>query len=152
MSSLKESQKDDIKSLKQLGSKETHYKYDKPNVEILETFENKYSKNTYMVEFEFDEFTSLCPKTGQPDFGSIRVEYFPDKRCIETKSLKLYLFSYRSHKSFMETITNKIMEDLVKCCDPIQLRVFGTFKVRGGVRVKVISSYFCDEDMDPLKV
>ena len=132
-------------NLQQLGSNETKYLYDNPSSNTLEVFENKYKENDYTVEFETEEFTSLCPKTGQPDFAKIDISYVPNEVCVETKSLKLYLFSYRNHGSFMETITNKIMEDLVHVLSPQQLVVVGDFKVRGGINLKVTASYFDDK-------
>ena len=141
MSSLKESQKDDVSKLKHLGSKKTDYIYDSPHAGILETFDNKYPKNNYFIKLEFEEFTSLCPKTGQPDFATITVQYQPDKKCIETKSLKLYFFAYRNYGSFMETIVNKILNDLVSVCSPKNMLVTGEFKARGGIVLRVIADY-----------
>ena len=129
------------KDLKKLGSEKTEYKYNKPNISILETFDNKYPKTEYKVEFIFPEFTSLCPKTGQPDFATINVQYYPDKLCIESKSLKLYFFSYRSEGSFMETITNKILNDLVAVCNPRYMLVHGKFNARGGTFINIEAIY-----------
>lgn len=129
-------------NLKQLGSNDTKYLYDNPTSKTLETFKNQYGKNPYTVLFETDEFTSLCPKTGQPDFAEISIKYTPKAKCVETKSLKLYLFSYRNHGSFMETITNKIKDDLVKVLDPVNLFVIGQFKIRGGIKLTVEASYY----------
>jgi len=133
--------KDDISKLKSLGSKETNYKYDDPTVEILEVFDNKYFHRDYMIEFNFSEFTSLCPKTGQPDFATIQIQYIPNKKCIETKSLKLYMFAYRSYGSFMETITNKILEDCVQVCKPKWMKVEGRFNIRGGIALNITVEY-----------
>lgn len=124
-------------NLKSLGSNTTEYKFEAPNADMLETFENKYPDSPYGVEFETEEFTSLCPKTGQPDFATIQIRYVPAELCIESKSLKLYLFSYRNHGSFMETITNKIARDIFDTCDPHALLVTGTFKARGGIDISV---------------
>jgi len=129
------------KDLKQLGSKTTEYKYKEPDVSILETFENKYPNNTYEVILQSEEFTSLCPKTGQPDFAKIKVMYTPDKKCIETKSFKLYLFAFRNYGSFMETITNKILNDLVLVCSPKEMTVSGIFNARGGIKIFVDAKY-----------
>jgi 7-cyano-7-deazaguanine reductase len=129
--------------LKQLGSG-TNYAYAGPSTDQLETFPNQYPTRDYRVLFVFEEYTSLCPKTGQPDFGTIRIEYVPDKRCIETKSLKLYLFAFRQHGSFMETITNKILEDCVFACAPRWMRVTGDFKVRGGIQIQVVAEHNSD--------
>lgn len=124
------------KELKTLGSS-TQYKYNFPSTDILETFDNKTPDREYVVEFIFPEFTSLCPKTGQPDFATIKISYSPDKKCIESKSLKLYLFAFRSHGSFMETITNKILEDCFRICDPRWMKVHGLFNPRGGITINV---------------
>lgn len=129
---------DDTSKLKSLGSKKTDYGFT-VNPNILETFPNKFPKREYEVTFETDEMTSLCPKTGQPDFAHIRIEYTPGKDCIESKSLKLYLFSYRNEGSFMETITNRICEDLFKCCNPRWLKVVADFKARGGITTQVVA-------------
>ena len=134
--------KDDVSGLSSLGSKETKYKYEGPDVDILETFPNKYLERDYVVEFVFPEFTSLCPKTGQPDFGKITVNYTPDEKCLETKSLKLYFFAFRSHGSFMETIVNKVLEDCVAVCSPRYMTVIGEFNSRGGVAITVEATYF----------
>jgi len=127
--------------LKQLGVEETEYQLDEPSKDILETFENRYPKRKYNVQFIFPEFTSLCPKTGQPDFATIEVNYIPDKLCIESKSLKLYFFAYRGYGSFMETITNRILEDLVNICSPVWMEVKGRFNPRGGAFINVRAIY-----------
>ncbi len=128
--------KDDVSKLTQLGNN-TNYVYEKPCQNILEVFENKYQNKDYIVHFEFNEFTSLCPKTGQPDFGEINIKYIPDELCIETKSLKLYFLAFRQHGSFMETITNQILEDCFGVCKPRWMQVNGSFNIRGGVAVNV---------------
>jgi len=133
--------KDDTSNLTQLGSKTTEYTYSDPNWEILESFPNKNPDNDYDVEFNFPEFTSLCPKTGQPDFATIRIVYNPDELCVETKSLKLYFFSYRNCGSFMESITNKILNDLVKAIEPKRMEVEGIFNPRGGVALTILAKY-----------
>jgi len=148
MSSLKESQKDDVKKLKHLGSKETNYVYDSPNAGMLETFENKYPKNDYQIFLEFDEWTSLCPRTGQPDFAHIEIRYTPKKKCVETKSLKLYFFAYRNYGTFMETATNKIKEDLVEVLKPSFLSVHSKFKTRGGINLNVFCQYDEEEEIE----
>jgi len=124
-------------NLKALGSKVTHYKFTTPTLADLETFENPNMGNDYEIVLETDEFTSLCPKTRAPDYGKIHIRYTPDQKCIETKSLKLYLFSYRNHGSFMEAIVNKIIHDLGVVCEPKKMTVIGTFKSRGGIEVSV---------------
>lgn len=133
--------KDNTSTLKSLGSKETNYKYENPTVEILEVFENKFFERNYTILLQTEEFTSLCPKTGQPDFASITIEYVPDKKCIETKSLKLYLFAFRQIGTFMETIVNTILEDCVQACSPRYMKVIGNFKARGGISNVIVAQY-----------
>ena len=129
------------KDLKHLGSEKTNYYYNEPNVNILETFDNKYPHRDYKIKFIFPEFTSLCPKTAQPDFATIEITYIADKKCIETKSLKLYLFAYRQFGSFMESITNKLLEDFVNVCNPRWMEVIGKFNARGGISINVKAEY-----------
>jgi len=128
-------------NLKQLGAEETKYKLGAPSQDILETFENKFPHRNYNIQFVFPEFTSLCPKTGQPDFATIEVNYIANHKCIESKSLKLYFFAYRQCGSFMETITNSILEDLVAVCQPKQMKVTGKFNARGGTFINVTAEY-----------
>ena len=101
---------------------------------ILDTFPNPRPGRDYSVRFEFPEFTSMCPVTGQPDFATITVTYTPDRRCVEMKSLKLYYLSFRNKGIFYEAVTNQIMDDLVAALDPVRLEVVGDFAVRGGTR------------------
>jgi 7-cyano-7-deazaguanine reductase len=108
---------------------------------ILEVFDNQYSNRDYTVYHEAPEFTSLCPKTGQPDFATITIEYIPDKLCIELKSLKLYLNSYRNDGIYFESATNKILDDLVEACLPRYMRVTAEFNVRGGISSTVEAEY-----------
>lgn len=108
-----------------------------PAVATLETFRNRYAHRDYWIRFESSDFTSLCPITGQADFGRIRIDYVPGKKCIETKSLKFYLASFRNTRSFNEEIANRILEDLVAACAPRQLIVNGEFAARGGIQVSV---------------
>lgn len=103
----------------------------------LETFENPRPGRAYEVRFECPEFTCVCPKTGQPDFATIRIRYSPDARCVELKSLKLYLWSYREVGAFHEDVTNKILDDLVAATQPTWMVVEGDFYVRGGIRTVV---------------
>ncbi|MDE5831981.1 MAG: preQ(1) synthase [Desulfovibrio sp.] len=110
-----------------------------PSREILEAFPNKYTDRNYIVSIYFPEFTSLCPVTGQPDFGAIQVDYIPDELCVESKSFKLYMFAFRDHRSFMETITNSILDDLVTTLDPRWIRVKGLFAPRGATRLHVFA-------------
>ncbi len=114
---------------------------DKPSAKILETFQNRYSKRDYWIRFECQEFTSMCPVTGQPDFAKIRIDYVPDERCIETKSLKFYLASFRNTRSFNEEVANRILDDLVTACAPRRVNVHGEFAARGGVSVTVDVSH-----------
>ena len=99
----------------------------------LDTFENPRQRD-YVIDFECPEFTCVCPLTGQPDFASIHIEYIPDRTCLEMKSLKLYLWSFRDEGHFHEAVTNQILDDLVEACVPRWMRVTGTFHVRGGMR------------------
>lgn len=109
--------------------------------EILETFVNKHPENEYTVTFNCPEFTSLCPKTGQPDFARIVISYIPRERMVESKSLKLYLFSFRNHGDFHEDCVNIIMKDLVKLMDPRYLEVTGIFTPRGGIAIYPFANY-----------
>ncbi len=104
----------------------------------LETFENPNPARDYIIRIETPEFTCLCPKTGQPDFATIKLEYVPADSCIELKALKLYFWSYRDQGAFHEAVTNKILEDLVTAMAPRYLRVTADFNVRGGVYTDVV--------------
>ena len=126
-------------NLKVLGKK-TEYRMDYAP-EVLETFENKHPENDYWVQFNCPEFTSLCPITGQPDFAEIKILYIPDKRMVESKSLKLYLFSFRNHGDFHEDCVNTIMKDLVKLMDPKYIEVVGLFTPRGGISIYPYANY-----------
>lgn len=126
--------------LRSLGSAGTTYQYAEPTVEILETFPNP-SEGSHEVRLTCPEFTSLCPKTGQPDFARIFIRYTPKHRCVETKSLKLYLFAFRQQGQFMEAITNKIRDDLVAVLDPKYLEVVGEFNARGGIDLSCIATH-----------
>lgn len=107
----------------------------------LETFPNPNPERDYVIRFECPEFTCLCPRTGQPDFATIRVEYVPDEICVELKSWKLYLWSYRDEGAFHEAVTNKILDDLVAATRPRRARVEGDFNVRGGIHTVVIAEH-----------
>jgi len=133
-------QKDDTSQLTHLGHAGTRYP-DRVDPTLIETFPNRFPGRGYQVTFETCEFTSLCPMTGQPDFGSITIRYVPGERCIESKSLKLYLFSYRSEPTFMETLTNTILDDLVNACKPRSMTVTGNFRPRGGIGIVVEACY-----------
>lgn len=125
--------------LTKLGSKKTEYKFDDPSSTMLEVFEAP--DGEVNIKFETVEFSSLCPKTGQPDFAIITINYTPDKWCVETKSLKLYLFAFRNYQSFMEKIIRKITDDLVTICDPKNIKVTGEFTTRGGIASTVTANY-----------
>lgn len=112
-----------------------------PAPQILETFRNKFRKRNYEIHFDCPEFTSVCPVTGQPDFASLQIRYVPDELCLETKSLKFYLSSFRNTRSFNEEIINRILEDLVSSCRPRRMEVHGEFSPRGGIRVTVDASF-----------
>lgn len=116
-----------------LGHK-TEYKQDYAP-EVLETFINKHQDNDYWVQFNCPEFTSLCPITGQPDFAEIRISYIPAEKMVESKSLKLYLFSFRNHGAFHEDCVNIIMKDLIKLMEPKYIEVTGYFTPRGGISI-----------------
>ena len=109
--------------------------------EVLETFENMHQENDYWVQFNCPEFTSLCPITGQPDFAEIKIMYIPDKRMVESKSLKLYLFSFRNHGDFHEDCVNIIMKDLIKLMDPKYIEVTGLFLPRGVISIYPFANY-----------
>ena len=125
--------------LKALG-KSTVYRSDYAP-EVLETFENKHKENDYWVEFHCPEFTSLCPITGQPDFAEIKIRYIPGERMVESKSLKLYLFSFRNHGDFHEDCVNVIMKDLIRLMDPKYIEVIGLFTPRGGISIHPYANY-----------
>ena len=116
-----------------------------PREKILEVFENAYPDRDYTVIHEAPEFTSVCPKTGQPDFAVITIEYIPDLLCIELKSLKFYLNSYRNEGIYFESVTNKILDDLVECCKPRYMHVTAEFNVRGGIGSMVEVEYSMDD-------
>ena len=126
-------------NLKALG-RETEY-LNTYSPEVLETFENKHLENDYWVQFNCPEFTSLCPITGQPDFAEIKIMYIPEHRMVESKSLKLYLFSFRNNGDFHEDCVNIIMKDLVKLMDPKYIEVIGLFTPRGGISIYPYANY-----------
>jgi 7-cyano-7-deazaguanine reductase len=107
----------------------------------LETFPNPRPERDYQIDIRCPEFTSMCPKTGLPDFGEILITYTPDQSCIELKSLKYYLLAYRSEGIFYEAATNKILDDLVAACAPRRMRVTGAFSARGGITTSVVAEY-----------
>ena len=126
-------------SLKSLGQK-THYSTDY-DPSVLESFTNQHPDYDYWVRFNCPEFTTLCPITGQPDFGEIRISYIPDERMVESKSLKLYLFSFRNHGGFHEDCVNTVMKDLIRLMDPKYIEVTGFFKPRGGISIYPYANY-----------
>jgi len=103
----------------------------------LEVFPNPHPDRDYLISFECPEFTCLCPRTGQPDFATIRIRYVPDQRCVELKSLKLYLWSFRNEGAFHEAVTNRILDDIVAATKPRFIEVVGDFMVRGGIHTVV---------------
>lgn len=111
------------------------------NPEVLETFENKHPGNDYWVKFNCPEFTALCPITGQPDFASLYISYIPDIKMVESKSLKLYLFSFRNHGGFHEDCVNIIMKDLIRLMDPRYIEIWGKFTPRGGISIDPWCNY-----------
>lgn len=123
-----------------LGNQDVPYLYNY-TPEVLETFLNKHPDNDYMVTFEAYEFTSLCPKTGQPDFATVYINYVPTEQMVESKSLKLYLFSFRNHGDFHEDCMNIIMKDLIKIMDPKYIEVAGIFTPRGGISIYPFANY-----------
>ena len=131
---------DEVKSCTLLGN--TGVKYPTEYApQVLETFKNKHPEHDYLVTFNCPEFTSLCPKTGQPDFAKIIINYIPDEDMVESKSLKLYLFSFRNHGDFHEDCVNIIMKDLVRLMRPRYLGVIGLFTPRGGISIYPFANY-----------
>ena len=126
-------------NLKALGRETEYLNHYAP--EVLETFENKHKDNDYWVQFNCPEFTSLCPITGQPDFAEIKIMYIPSQRMVESKSLKLYLFSFRNNGDFHEDCVNIIMKDLVKLMQPKYIEVIGLFTPRGGISIYPYANY-----------
>ncbi len=125
--------------LKSLGKK-TNYEFNY-TPEVLEKFNNKHVENDYFIKFNCPEFTSLCPITGQPDFATIYISYIPDIYCVESKSLKLYLFSFINHVDFHEDCVNIIMKDLIKLLNPRYIEVWGKFLPRGGLSIDPYANY-----------
>ncbi|MBL4883163.1 MAG: NADPH-dependent 7-cyano-7-deazaguanine reductase QueF [Planctomycetaceae bacterium] len=112
-----------------------------PSTDLLETFENPNPKRNYIIETVCPEFTSVCPKTGQPDFGTLTITYIADKVCYELKSLKLYLQQYRNHGAFYESVTNTILDHLVEVTRPRMMEIRADFTPRGGIKTSVIVNY-----------
>lgn len=157
--------KQEMGDIKLLGNQGTKYP-DNYAPEVLETFINKHQDNDYFVKFNCPEFTSLCPITGQPDFACITIAYVPDVKMVESKSLKLYLFSFRNHGDFHEDCVNIIMKDLIKLMEPKYIEVWGKFTPRGGISIDPYCNYgkpgtkweqvawdrMCNHDMYPEKI
>ena len=113
----------------------------KLNTPKIDVWQNKYKDKIYTINLEILEFTCICPKTGLPDFATIRIEYSPDRYCIELKSFKMYTIFYRNIGIFHEHVVNKILEDLVRVCKPRWLKVVGEFNIRGGIKTTVLAEY-----------
>lgn len=131
---------EELEGVTLLGSRGTKYPTDYAP-QVLETFPNKHPENDYFVKFNCPEFTSLCPMTGQPDFAAITISYVPGERMVESKSLKLYLFSFRNHGDFHEDCVNIIMKDLIRLMDPKYIEVWGKFTPRGGISIDPYCNY-----------
>src|ERR1700733_3154623 len=117
----------------------------------LETFDNP-SERQYTIRMRIPEFTCLCPKTGQPDFATLHLEYIPDRACVELKSLKLYIWSFRDEGAFHEAVTNRILDDLVKATSPRFMRLTADFSVRGGIYTTVVAEHRAKDWQAPTKV
>jgi 7-cyano-7-deazaguanine reductase len=117
----------------------TEYHYNDPDAGVLETFDNPYPTSAWVVSLLCNEFTTLCPVTGQPDYGRLRVEYVPGGLCVESKSLKLYLMRYRNEGTFHEACVNRVADDLCARLSPRYLRVYGDFNARGGIAIKPLA-------------
>jgi 7-cyano-7-deazaguanine reductase len=131
--------KSKVSSLSLLGRSETKLP-GTPSEARLETFPNPTRRN-YHIHFETDDFTSMCPVTGQPDFARITIDYVPDRLCVESKSLKFYLASYRNERAFNEAVANRVLDDFVKACSPREATVTAQFSARGGIALSVRAEY-----------
>lgn len=109
--------------------------------DILETFDNQYPERDYTIQIVCPEFTSVCPRTGQPDFGTLTITYVPDRKCVELKSLKFYLQRYRNEGIFYENVTNRILDDLVAVLQPRRMTLVGAFNPRGGITTTVTATF-----------
>ncbi len=123
----------------------------KPSKE-LETFENPMPARDYTIHIDIPEFTCLCPKTGQPDFATITLDYVPDQKCIELKALKMYIWSFREEGAFHEAVTNRMLDDFVAACQPRFMRVTGKFNVRGGIYTTVVAEHRAPDWQPPIPV
>lgn len=131
---------EEMQDITLLGNQQTEYHFNY-NPDVLETFDNKHVENDYWVKFNCPEFTTLCPKTRQPDFGAVYINYVPSLKMVESKSLKLYLFSFRNHGDFHEDCINIIMKDLIRLMDPKYIEVWGKFLPRGGISIDPYANY-----------
>lgn len=130
----------ELEGITLLGNQNTKYNYSY-DPEILEVFDNRHIENDYWVKFNCPEFTSLCPITGQPDFATVYINYIPNVKMVESKSLKLYLLSFRNHGGFHEDVVNVIMKDLTKLMEPRYIEVWGKFLPRGGISIDPYCNY-----------
>lgn len=137
---MSEKGKDRLQELTLLGNQQIAYEFNY-QPELLEAFENDHPHRDYFVKFNCPEFTTMCPMTNQPDFATIYLSYIPDKKMVESKSLKLYLFSYRNHGGFHEDSINTIMDDLIELMDPRYIEVWGKFTPRGGISIDPYCNY-----------
>ena len=147
---MSEQREQDLSEVTLLGNQNTKYKYDY-DPSILEKFERKFDgsvKDEQIVSLDCFEFASRCPKTGQPDFATIHISYIPNKYMVESKSLKLYLFSFQQHGDFHESCVHMIMQDLIDLLDPCYLEVYGDFNSRGGISILPFSVYADEDHMD----
>ena len=136
--------REELEGVTLLGNQNTKYKYDY-DPSVLETFINKHQDNDYVVTLDAYEFTSTCPRTGQPDFAKVVISYIPSEKMVESKSLKLFLFSFRNHGDFHEDCMNIIMKDLIKLMDPKYIEVRGIFSPRGGISIFPFVNHARDE-------
>jgi 7-cyano-7-deazaguanine reductase len=123
------------------GKSVEKFAFNRPNSKILKTFRNRYPNRDYIVNMKIREFTCLCPLTGQPDFATIHVTYIPNQKCIESKSLKLYIFSFRNFEVFHEDCVNRILDDCVGASEPRWMQVTGKFSARGGISFTLVVEY-----------
>lgn len=142
--------KEELDGVTLLGATGTRYA-DTYSPGVLETFKNKHPENEYLVTLNCPEFTSLCPKTGQPDFAKIVIRYIPREDMVESKSLKLYLFSFRNQGDFHEDCVNIIMKDLIKLMNPRYIEVTGIFTPRGGISIYPFANYGDAEHQDMVR-
>lgn len=133
-------QREDLQDLAQLGNQATNYQFNY-TPDVLEAIDNLHPNRDYFIKFNCPEFTTLCPQTGQPDFATVYISYIPDQKIVESKSLKLYLFSFRNHGDFHEDCINIIMNDLIELLDPRYIEVWGKFTPRGGISIDPYCNY-----------